>query len=102
MLVLAFLSDLQGAIPSRRTGPTPAYSSEIRASGESFRGCVHRITQHADSGDGDFDRIARDQRADARRRAGGDAVAWQQRPHARNPAEQNGRGTTQAAGLAGL
>src|SRR5690349_20403326 len=64
---------------------------------------LHWIAQHPDALDADLDSIAGDERADARRRAGGDEIAGLESHHAGNPADNDvGRKKHQrsAAGLA--
>jgi hypothetical protein len=48
---------------------------------------MHRITQHANTGDANLDGVAGNERADTGGRAGGDDVAWMQGHHARKPAD---------------
>src|SRR5215472_17054533 len=74
------------AIATRRTdcnghSPTTAYSSEIAPFRESILGGAHRITQYAHTGNSHFHRVAGNQGADARGRAGSDHVPGEQRHH---------------------
>src|SRR5579859_716915 len=95
------------AIATRRTdcsghSPTTAYSSEIAASRESILRSAHRITQYANTGNGHFDSVARDERPHARRSACGDHVSGEQRHHAGNPANQERHGINHEGSIAGL
>src|SRR5262245_13342243 len=95
------------AIATRRTdcnghSPTTAYSSEIASSRESILGSAHRITQYADAGDRDFDRVAGNERPDAGGSTSGDDVAGDQRHHAGNPANQERHGVNHEGGVTGL
>ena len=63
---------------------------------------MHRITQHADSGDGNLDGIFCEERADAGRGAGGNDVAGEQGHHAGDPADEERAGIDHERGAAGL
>ena len=63
---------------------------------------MHRITQHANSRDGDLDHVARSERAHASGRAGGDYVAGEERHHAGNPPDKKSAGINHEGCVAGL
>ncbi len=63
---------------------------------------MHRIVQHANSGDGNFNRVAGGEGADAGGCAGGDHVARHQSHHAGKPADQKLNRIDHQGGAAGL
>src|SRR5436190_13110088 len=101
-IMLTLMSDLKVRPPVAAPAPLSRILTKLGPQGYSVLRGMHRITQHANSGDGDFNDIASDQGADTRRRAGSDDVARKKRHHARNPANEKGDGINHQRGLAGL
>ena len=72
---LARLRGVEFGIGKGHRFPTKDYFTESRAARATLDGkAMHWITQHADSGHGDFDGVVGDERADAGGRSGGDQV----------------------------
>jgi hypothetical protein len=63
---------------------------------------MHRITQHADSGDRDLNSVTRGERTDTRGRTRGYDVAGEERHHAGDPADEERAGIDHERGAAGL
>ncbi len=63
---------------------------------------MHRIAQHANTCDVDFNGIAGDEWTDSGGSAGGDQIAGIKSHHARNPADEESRGINHKRSIAGL
>src|SRR5258708_2321557 len=85
-----------GALPTKASLPNRAGKRLLRW------GSVHRITQHSDSDDAEFDSISGDERAHPSGRTGGDHVAGIKRHHSRNPANQKSARINNERSIAGL